>query len=117
MTVLRWIAFIPAGFVAAIIAGFLGNFGASIFPGITWIAWSTSGAFSTAVFIFVGLKVAPRRNRIAKWTLIILTLILGLIAGLGSLLGDQPVSVFCGVAMILVSIGFMSINPEEIAKN
>ena len=76
MTILRWLAFIPAGFVAAIIAGFLGNFGASIFPGITWVAWSTSGAFSAAAFIFVGLRVAPARNRVAKWTLIILSLLL-----------------------------------------
>jgi hypothetical protein len=114
--VLRWLAFIPSGFFAAVIAGVLTNLGANFFLRITWIAWSTSGAFSAAAFILVGLKVAPTCNRTAKWSLIIPSLLFGVISGLGSLLGDDPVSVLCGVAMIAVSIGFMGMKPEGILE-
>jgi hypothetical protein len=116
MRVIRWILFIPAAFVASVIIGALAKWVTDGFFGLEWLGWSTGGGFSAAAFIFIGIKVAPRKSNVVKWVLIVITLLLGLLSAFGAFIGDNPISSLAGIAMVLLGAGFARMDVSEITE-
>jgi len=113
MTLLRWILFLPAAFVGGVIASFLFRMGSFIFPEI--IRFLLCGAGGAAGMVFSGLYVAPRKTKVAKWVLILLATLFGLLSALGSLLaGENKLEATIGIAMILTAFAFLGVKPDEI---
>jgi hypothetical protein len=68
MLAIRWLLFIPAAFVASVLASVLGNLAGSQMS--EFIGFALSGAMAAIAFVTAGLWVAPRKGTLAKWTLI-----------------------------------------------
>lgn len=103
LNVLRWIAFIPAAFVASVIGSFFGTLtGGQVSE---FIGFTTSGAFAALAFVIAGLLVAPIQTRSVKWVLIALSASLGAVSAYGSWLGDDRLKVATGLTMLFVSFG------------
>ena len=115
LTVLRWIAFLPAGFAAAVIAGALFGFVGARFS--EFIGFTTSGAISAGAFIYVGLVVAPKRNNIVKWTLIVPSVLFGIVSAIGDAQGDDKLRMSIGISMALCSLAFAAMPAAEIIQN
>lgn len=115
MTVLRWILFLPASFVGGVIASFLFQMGAFIFPEI--IRFLACGAGGAAVMVFSGLYVAPRKTKVVKWILILLAALLGLLSALGSILaGKDKLEAAIGIAMVVTAFAFSGVKPDKITE-
>ena len=108
----RWLLFVPAGFIAAVVASVLGTVAGNQFS--EFIGFSTSGALGAAAFIMVGMWVAPRKNNAVKWTLISVSTVFGILSAVGSMLGDDKLKVATGVSMAVISLGFAKLSPDEI---
>jgi hypothetical protein len=112
--ILRWIAFLPAAFLAALIAG----------EGLYWGGWFfgefygylLSGAGSAAAFVAVGVFVAPKRNNAVKWFLVVISALIGVGAAIGTALGDDKLRMTAGVSMVLVSLALAFLPAEELMK-
>jgi hypothetical protein len=115
LTVLRWIAFLPAGFAAAVVAGALFGFVGARFG--EFIGFTTSGAISAAAFIYVGLMVAPKRNNIVKWVLIVPSVLFGILSAIGDAYGADKLRMSIGISMALSSLAFAAMPTEEIVRN
>ena len=115
LTVLRWIAFLPAGFAAAVVAGALFGFVGARFS--EFIGFTTSGAISAGAFIYVGLTVAPKRNNIVKWTLIIPSILFGIVSALGDAQGDDKLRMSIGISMAVCSLAFAAMPVDEILRS
>jgi len=115
MRTFRWIVFIPAAIAASVLAGVMGTVASKMASSPVWITWFVSGGMSGAALMITGLRVAPRANAVVKWALIILLLSLGLLSGLGSLLGQEPIRVMTGVAMVLVGLACIKTSPSELS--
>jgi len=98
--------FLPAAFVASVLAGYLGNVVASALTGRGWVVWTVSGLYSAAAFLWTGVEVAPADTGAAtKW------LVAGTLGALGGLSlvggfvqgGSSQVSLAGGV-MLLAAI-------------
>jgi len=109
---LRWIAYLPAGFAAAIIAGPLFGFVGSRFG--EFIGFTTYGAMSASAFIYLGLLVAPKRSNLVKWTLIVPSVLFGIISVISDAQGDDKLKMSIGVSMVVCSIAFAAIPAVEI---
>lgn len=115
LTVLRWIAFLPAGFAASVIAGALFGCVGALFS--EFIGFTTSGAISAGAFIYVGLVVAPKRNNIVKWTLIVPSVLFGIGSAIGDAQGDDKLRMSIGISMALCSLVFAAMPAAEIIQN
>ena len=116
MTIVRWLLFIPAAFVVAVIVGALMNFVSQIFfP--EWISWCISGAFSGAGFMLTGFKVAPRITRTVKWILILIVGVIGLMSAIGSLIGENKTAVLAGAIMVVIAVSFIGKSIDEISAD
>lgn len=105
LTTIRWILYLPAAFIASMIAGLLGNLIASMFGGADWYVWVVSGAASAGSFLFVAFYIAPYANAFTKWSTISVVAALGALSATGSLLGDgQKVASFAGLTMLMFSV-------------
>lgn len=105
MKILRWILFLPLGFVASFVFGFLAVMLTNFFGGASWYVWLVSGAASSGAFIIVSLKVAPEENSISKWLTFATVSILGFIEIIGPFLFSTDLSKsFAGVAMVIMAI-------------
>lgn len=113
--VIRWLFFLPAAFVAAVVASALFTIGGRIFS--EFIALSTGGAMGAVAFIMAGLWVAPKKNNAVKWTLIAISTVLGVLSAAGSMLGEDKLKAATGVCMALVSLGFAKMSPHEITPD
>ena len=116
MSVIRWILFIPTAFVASVIIGALANKVAGSFIGLEWLGWTTSGGFSAAAFVFIGIKVAPGKSNGVKWVLIVITMLSGFLSAIGAFISDNPISSLAGIAMVLVGAGFTRMDVSEITE-
>lgn len=114
MTIIRWILFIPFGLLAAILGSYAGLLGGKMFG--DFISFTTSGCFGALAFIFVGFKVAPLKNLFVKNTLIVCTVVMGVLSGIGSLLGDDKLKCATGFSMALVALWFIVVSPAEFNK-
>ena len=103
MNVIRWVIFIPAAFVASVLTGTAGTYIAEHLYSWKWLIWVVSGSFSAGAFIVVGIKTAPRITSAVKWSLFGLLLGLGAVSTIGSLIGDEPVRAFAGIAMMFIA--------------
>lgn len=115
LTVLRWIAFLPAGLAAAVFAGTLFGFVGARFS--EFIGFITSGAISAGAFIYVGLIVAPKRNNIVKWTLIIPSVLFGIVSAIGETQSGDKLRMSIGISMAVCSLAFAAMPAEEILRN
>lgn len=117
MTSLRWMAFLPLGFVASVVAGAIGNLVIDQYFQSPWLTWTISGVFSGASFLYVGTEVAPTVNGVVKWVLIAIVGLLGAAALVGPLLsGREPERSLAGAAMIVVALSFTRTRVEEIVE-
>jgi len=112
VTALRWLFFIPLAFVASLLAGvFAYWFGTfmivryyDLYDIGEVIAWFGSGLGSGFAFIFVGMRIAPIKNNKVKWTLVAITMTLGIISAIGGFFGGgNHVVGLAGVAMVLIA--------------
>jgi hypothetical protein len=83
--------------------GTAGTYIAEHFYSWQWFIWVVSGSFSAGAFLLVGIKVVPRVTGAVKWSLIGLLLGLGAVSTIGSLIGDEPVKAFAGIAMMFIA--------------
>jgi hypothetical protein len=108
----RWTAYIPAGFLASLIAGvvgfYIGEIAANRFMnGAEWPAATYSGAFSAVAFIAIGLNVAPVQTGKVKLSLVVIAACLGAAAFLGGIMGkSDPLT---GLAMLVAAIACLKI--------
>jgi hypothetical protein len=114
VTVLRWLLFLPAAFVASVIGGFLGTLGGARFS--EFIGFTTSGAFSAFAFVMTGMTVAPKRTRTVKWVLIIISALLGIVSAVGSWLGEDRLKMAIGISMVLSSFIFAAVPHDEVVR-
>lgn len=110
MNFLRWVIYIPCGFMAALVGGWVGTAGARFSE---FVGFTTSGAFSAAAFIFVGLVVAPKRTNIVKWTLIIPSCLLGVLSAIGKFIGEDKLRMSIGISMAIFSLAFAGVSAKE----
>jgi uncharacterized membrane protein len=105
MKILRWLLFLPLGFIASVLLGYLATTITDFIGGASWYVWLISGAVSGGAFIIVSLKVAPEENSTSKWLTFVTVTTLGLLSALGPILaGGELASSFAGVAMIGMAI-------------
>lgn len=114
MKVIRYIAFIPLALLASVIAGPIGYYSANIVPapevffplveGLE-LNWLLSGLFSGFAFFVVGFKVAPVIGPPAKWSLVSIAFLLGLISAIGSASGEEAERAWAGIAVALAAFG------------
>ena len=116
MNIIRWVFFIPAAFIASIIVGAGGTYIAEHFYSWQWLIWVVSGSFSAGAFILVGVRVAPRMTGIVKWSLIGLLLGLGSSSAIGSLIGNEPVKAFAGIAMTLIGLACVGLSIPQFER-
>jgi hypothetical protein len=124
MTALRWLLFIPLAFAASILAGaigyWFGNFFIVRYFGFDHLigqvfVWTVSGLGSGLALIFVGMKIAPLRNNKVKWTLVIITMTLGIVSALGGFFGGHNKAVaLAGVVMVFIAIGAARSTVEQL---
>jgi hypothetical protein len=114
LTALRWIAFIPAAFVASVIASFLGTLAGGRFS--EFIGFTTSGAFAAFAFVIAGLTVAPVQSKTVKWVLIALSASLGAISAFGSWLGEDKLKVATGLSMLFFSFAIGTMPLTETSR-
>ena len=114
LTVLRLVAYLPSGFIAAMVGGWVGVAGARF---CEFIGFTTSGAFSAAAFVCVGLAVAPKRNNIVKWTLVIPSFFVGVLSAIGESLSEDKLRMSIGISMAFCSIAFAAMPAKEIFPN
>jgi len=100
--------------MAALVGGWVGTAGARFSE---FIGFTTSGAFSAAAFIYVGLVVAPKRTNIVKWTLIIPSCLLGVVSAIGESLSEDKLRMSIGISMAFCSIAFAGMPAKEIFPN
>lgn len=109
--VFRWFVFVPAAFVASIIAGAVANYVYSIMGGSSWYGWVLSGGASAWAFFFTAFRVAPSVTPAVKWVLVGLVGLLGALAALGPLLtGHEPVRSLGGLVMVGFAIHFARLS-------
>ena len=112
MNVLRWVFFLPAGFVSSVLSGYLATTVTELFGGASWYSWMLSGAVSGVVFILVALAIAPKDHPVAKWVVFSVVVLLGVASALGPILvGKDMVRSLAGVAMAIAA--FWLIRPFE----
>ena len=116
MAIIRWLLFIPAAFVSSVVIGALTKWVAGGLLGAEWFGWTSSGAFSAASFIFVGINVCPRKTSAVKWTLLSIIILLGVLSAFGSFVGENPVASLAGFSMVIVGVGFIKMDVSEIAN-
>ena len=109
---IRWLLFIPAAFVASVLASVLKNLAGSQIS--EFIGFALSGVMAAIGFIIAGLWVAPRRGTLAKWTLIAISSVLGLLSAAGSTFGDDKLKVTTGICMVIASLALAKASPDEI---
>jgi len=107
---------VPIAIIASILAGCVGFYLGRFWSGMEWMSWASGGALSAVAFLYVGMKIAPRKTKTGKWTMIGIVVVIGLLSGVGSILGDKPISALSGLAMIVVGLAFSGTTPEEIAE-
>jgi hypothetical protein len=112
---LRWIAFIPGAFLAAVIAGYLGTLVGSWTS--EFIGFVTSGGFSAFGFVIGGLTIAPAKSKKVKWLLIVLAAVLGALSAYGSWHGDDKLKVATGLAMMLVALSLGSMPLTDVQRS
>lgn len=112
----RWLLFLPAGFIAAVVAGAVGSFGAGRYS--EFVGFTTSGGFSAAGFIYIGMLVAPKRNEIVKWILIVPSFLCGVLSSLADFIAeDDKLRVSMGISMAVLSLLFAAIPAKEMFRN
>jgi hypothetical protein len=116
MKLFRWIAYIPAGILASLIAGvggsFIGEIAANRFMGgAEWPAATYSGAFSALAFVVVGLNVAPVQTGKVKLSLIVIAACFGAASFLGGFIGENDPLV--GFAMLVSAIACLKFPLSE----
>lgn len=117
MVIARWILFLPAGFVAAFIAGPLFKLWPEIAGWPAWLMWFIDGLASGIAFALAGAVVAPKRTPAVKWVLLSLIIILGSLSALASLtVIKEKAHVFLGIAMILTGLGLSNFPIEKWGK-
>ena len=116
MTLLRWIFFVPIGFVASIVAGGVFEWMGPFLQFGEAARLICGGGVSAIVFFIAGMWIAPERNRLAKYALIVPIVLLGLISGIGGLLGEHKLISATGFSMAIVGIGLIRLQREEIDK-
>lgn len=106
MRKIRWILFLPAAFLASLIAGAVGNYATSIVSHSAWFVWAVSGAFSGAAFLWAGSKVSPSsRPSFTKWSLVSVLAVLGAMSLAGGLLvGTDIGSGWAGAVMVVAAL-------------
>ena len=114
LTVLRWIVFLPAAFIASVIAGLFMRMAGGFYS--EFMAFVFCGAFSGAAFIAVGLFVAPVRSELLKWILIIITILCGVADTYDKAHGDDKLKMATGISMVLFSLIFILLPADVIAK-
>lgn len=116
MKLFRWIAYIPAGFLASLIAGvggyYIGEITANRFmSGAEWPPATYSGGFSAVAFIAIGLNVAPMQTSKVKISLVVIAACFGATSFLGGLIGKgDPLM---GLAMFVSAIACLKIPLGE----
>jgi len=113
MNLIRWILFIPIAFLASLIASTLSNWITTAFFG-SWVGSTTCGGMGALSFIYVGIKIAPKRSRTVQLILCYTALFLGLLATVSAVVMDDPTGGLEGIAMLIVAVGCMKINVYEI---
>jgi len=115
LTILRWIAFLPAAFVASILVG-TGFYWVGTFFG-EFYSYVMCGAGGAGAFIAVGLFVSPKRNNAVKWTLIVLSVLIGVLGAVAVALGDDDkLKMAEGISMAIFSLVFAYMPADEVAK-
>lgn len=105
MKILRWVLFLPLGFLASFLFGYLVAILNNFFGAASWYVWLASGAASGGAFIIVSLKVAPEENLISKWLIFATVMILGFIEAFVPILSGTDLSKsFAGIGMIIMAI-------------
>lgn len=119
MKILRWILFIPLGFIASILFGYIAFILNDFLGASNWYIWLISGAASGGAFIVISLKVAPEENSISKWLTFITVTILGFLSTLGPILtGKDIASSFAGVAIVFMAVSVIQpFKKNEIKTN
>ena len=106
--------FLPAAFLASVIAGFVGTFAGQRFS--EFIGFTTSGAFSAFGFVVGGLIVAPRQTKQVKWLLIILSALIGAVAAVGAWMGEDKLRVATGLTMLVISFALAGLPLSEVPQ-
>lgn len=114
---IRWISFLPLAFVVSSIAGalaktFMGLF--SMNRGLPdFVPWTVSAFVQGAIFVIVGLRIAPKIDAATKWLLAIPMIVTGVIAALGGAMTNDPAA-WGGVAVAFVGIAIARMSPEKL---
>lgn len=115
MKILRWILFLPLGFIASILIGYIAFILNDFLGASNWYIWLLSGAASGGAFIVISLKVAPEENSISKWLTFITVAILGFLSAIGPILtGKDIISSFAGIAMIFMAISIIQLFSKKL---
>ena len=67
LRLVRWIFFLPLGFLASVLIGFLATTITEFIGGASWWVWLVSGAAPGGAFIVISFIVAPEKNKFTKW--------------------------------------------------
>lgn len=112
---LRWILFLPLGFVASIIAGMIYSILPTLFGGDTWYSLMVLGAIYSGVFVGVASAISPQMESKSKmtttdWMILVTVSLLGVLSIVGGVLrSEELVYSITGVTMIILP--FMVFKP------
>lgn len=112
MSVIRWVLFIPAALAGGTVLAVLLTWATSRFPDIIMMMFRGCG--ETVGMMFFGMYVAPSKNQAAKWILVVVAAIIGLLDGLESLGGPKPIQSVVGFSMLLSTLGYVRVKPDEV---
>ncbi len=116
MKVIRWIIYLPVALVAATLFSGIFNFlfqvwmpDWKILKPFSLFIWFGTGVVTSATWMAVGYKIAPRISQFVKWTLLIPLLILMILAFIGTVYFSTTIDVVGPVkaktGQLLLSIG------------
>jgi hypothetical protein len=103
MKIFRWIIFLPASLLSAfLVSALIGIITRAILPGwLQWVGWIINGAFFVSTYLVAGSTIAPKSNKLAKWSLIIILLIISITATAGGIIAKDKQGIIGGISMAL----------------
>lgn len=108
LRLVRWIFFLPLGFLASVFIGFLATTITEFIGGASWWVWLVSGAASGGAFIVISFIVAPEKNKFTKWATFSIVVILGILSALGPILvWEEKSRAFAGIAMVIAAFSII----------
>lgn len=100
----RWLLFLPAGFAASVLVGFLAGLFFGLRNDAPWWGNLLSGALTAFAFFYVSIVVVPRYSKAVLGIVLLLIGLLSLLSMSSFLIDGERLNGFFGVGMIFGTI-------------